>query len=267
MYADLRGIESHGVSNMMRLYVQWFREGDINPTPQPKILHEAAAVATMDSDRGHGLVIAPQAMNMAIERAEQYGVGAITVTNGQHFGAAAYHAGLALEHDMIGLAMTTGGLALVPVHGAKPMVGLNPLGVAAPAGREAPFIFDASMSSVAGNKIQLAQRLGVSILPGWISEKDGTPIMDEGPIPQEWMVLPLGGTREIGAHKGYSLAMMPRNPQQRARQQRRRAVPAQRSVPPLPGLQDQRLRRRGCVQAGHGRVSARPAGFADGAGP
>ena len=88
------------------------------------------------------------------------------------------------------------------------MVGLNPLGVAAPAGREAPFIFDASMSSVAGNKIQLAQRLGVSILPGWISEKDGTPIMQEGPIPQEWMVLPLGGTREIGAHKGYSLAMM-----------------------------------------------------------
>ena len=64
------------------------------------------------------------------------------------------------------------------------------------------------MSSVAGNKIQLAQRLGVSILPGWISEKDGTPIMEEGPIPQEWMVLPLGGTREIGAHKGYSLAMM-----------------------------------------------------------
>ena len=64
------------------------------------------------------------------------------------------------------------------------------------------------MSSVAGNKIQLAQRLGVSILPGWISEKDGTPIMNEGPIPQEWMVLPLGGTREIGAHKGYSLAMM-----------------------------------------------------------
>ena len=83
IYADLRGIESHGVSNMMRLYVQWFRKGDINPTPEPKILHEAAAVATMDSDRGHGLVIAPQAMNMAIERAEQYGIGAITVTNGQ----------------------------------------------------------------------------------------------------------------------------------------------------------------------------------------
>lgn len=208
MYADLRGIDSHGVSNMMRIYVAWFREGRINPTPHPKITHEAPAVATLDSDRGHGLVIGPQAMNMAIDRANNYGIGAITVTNGAHFGAAAYHAAMALDHDMIGLAMTTGGMALIPVHGAKPMVGLNPLGVAAPADNEPPFIFDAAMSSVAGNKIQLAQRLGVNVMPGWIAEKDGTPIMEERPIPAEWMMLPLGGTREIGSHKGYSLAVM-----------------------------------------------------------
>jgi L-2-hydroxycarboxylate dehydrogenase (NAD+) len=104
--------------------------------------------------------------------------------------------------------MTTGGMSLLPVHGAKPMVGLNPLAVAVPAKHEPPFIFDAAMSSVAGNKIQLAQRLGVNILPGWIAEKDGTPIMEDRPIPEGWMMLPLGGTREIGSHKGYSLAVM-----------------------------------------------------------
>lgn len=208
LYADLRGIESHGVSNMMRTYVVGFQEGRINPTPHPQVLYEAPAVATLDADRGHGLVIGPQAMHMAIERANTYGIGAITVTNGAHFGAAAYHAAMALESDMIGLAMTTGGLSVVPVHGAKPMVGLNPLAIAAPARHEPPFIFDAAMSSVAGNKIRLAQRLGVPVLPGWIAEKDGTPIMEERPIPQEWMMLPLGGTREIGSHKGYSLAVM-----------------------------------------------------------
>jgi LDH2 family malate/lactate/ureidoglycolate dehydrogenase len=184
MYADIRGIESHGVSNMMRPYVVGFKEGRINPTPWPKIISQAAVVATLDSDRGHGLVIGPEAMRMAIERADRYGMGAITVTNGAHFGAAAYHAAMALEHDMIGLAMTTGGVSVAPVHGARAMVGLNPLAIAVPTKSEPPFIFDAAMSSVAGNKIRLAQRLGVNVLPGWIAEKDGAPIMDEDPFRQ-----------------------------------------------------------------------------------
>lgn len=208
MYADIRGIESHGVSNMMRSYVAGLQGGSINPTPDWKIVREAAAVATIDSDRGLGLVIGPQAMRLAIERARQYGIGAVTATNGRHFGAAAYHAAMALEHDMVGLAMTTGGVTVAPTFGATPIVGLNPLAVAAPTRTEPPFIFDASMSSVAGNKIRLAQRVGANVLPGWIAQADGTPIMEERPVPDEFMILPLGGTREIGSHKGYSLAVM-----------------------------------------------------------
>ena len=74
IYADLRGIESHGVSNMMREYIEMFKEGTINPNPETTIIRESLAVATIDSDRGHGLVIGPQAMQMAIERAEKYGI-------------------------------------------------------------------------------------------------------------------------------------------------------------------------------------------------
>lgn len=208
VYADIRGIESHGVSNMLRRYVDAFGEGDINPRPKPVIVREKGAAVTLDSDRGHGLVVGPFAMNMAIERAKVHGLGAVTVINGRHFGACAYHAEMALAHDMIGFAMTTGGLQVAPVHGAEPKVGLNPLGVAIPTQDEPPFVFDAAMSSVAGNKIALARRLGVDVLPGWIAEKDGTPIMEEQPVPEEFLVLPVGGTREIGSHKGYSLAVM-----------------------------------------------------------
>jgi L-2-hydroxycarboxylate dehydrogenase (NAD+) len=208
LYADLRAIDSHGVSNMLRVYVDAFKKGDINPEPKPTVIKQKGAVATLDSDRGHGLVVGPLAMNMAIERAKEHGLGAVAVTNGRHFGACAYHAEMALAHDMIGFAMTTGGLQVAPVHGAEPRVGINPLGVAIPTQDEPPFIFDAAMSSVAGNKITLARRLGVDVLPGWISEKDGTPIMEEQPVPDEFLMLPLGGTREIGSHKGYSLAVM-----------------------------------------------------------
>ncbi len=208
VWADLRGVESHGVSNMMPAYVGGLREGAINPRPVVRVLREAPATATVDSDRGLGLAVGSRFMQMAIEKARTCGIGAVAVTNGKHFGAAGYHARLALDHEMIGLAMTVGGLSVAPTFGAKAMVGLNPLAIAVPSGTEPPFVFDASMSSVAGNKIRLARRLGPPVAGGWIAAMDGTPIMDEAEVPDEFLMLPLGGTREIGSHKGYSLAVM-----------------------------------------------------------
>ena len=207
VYADIRGIETHGVSNMLRNYVKSFGEGGINPTPNPKIVREMPAAATLDCDGGHGLVVGPMAMEMAIERAKVYGIGTITANNGRHFGAAAYHAAMAIDHDMIGLAMTSGGMSVVPVDGSKPMFGLNPIAIAIPTRHEAPFIFDASMSSVAGNKIVLAKRLGVPVAPRWITGADGVPITEESEVPENYFMLPSGGTRENGSHKGSSLGI------------------------------------------------------------
>ena len=205
MYADDRGIDSHGVSNMVRFYVAGLKDGSINPAPKMTVTRDFPGAAVVDSDKGLGLTIGPQAMDLAIEKARVCGVATVTAMNGGHFGAAAYHAQLALAQDMIGLSMTVGGLMVAPTFGAEARVGLNPIAIAAPAGEEAPFVFDGSMSSVAGNKIRLAQRLGADILPGWVTEADGTPVMDERPTPDGFMMLPLGGTREIGSHKGYGL--------------------------------------------------------------
>lgn len=208
LYADLHGYDTHGVSNMLRVYVENFGKGKINPKPAWKVVRERKATATIDSDSAHGGVIGPEAMRMAINKARDCGVGVVNVYNGGHYGAAAYTAAMALEHDMIGVSMTTGGLEMTPTFGAGKLVGLNPIAIAAPANKEAPFVFDASMSGVAGNKIRIANRLGRGTLPAWIAQPDGTPIMEEAPIPEGFMHLPLGGTREIGSHKGYGLAMM-----------------------------------------------------------
>lgn len=208
LYADVHGIDTHGVSNMMRVYVQRMQDGEINLKPKWRIIREAPAACTIDSDGGHGGVIGPEAMREAIARGKKFGVGAVTVSNGGHFGAAAYTAAMALEHDMIGIAMTAGGMALAPTFGAEALVGLNPIGIAVPSRDEAPYIFDASMSAVAGNKIKLMQRLGRGTLPGWITDQKGTPIMNEQEIPEGYLHLPVGATREIGSHKGFGLAMM-----------------------------------------------------------
>ena len=208
LYADLRGIDSHGVSNMFPVYMDWIDNQTVNVDPKPKLVRDAPAVATIDDDAGLGLVTGPDAMDLAISKAAQCGIGAVAVTNGRHYGAASYHAQRAVEHDMIGVSMTIGGLMVAPTGGAKPMVGLNPIAVAAGAGTEAPFVFDASMSSVAGNKIRIARRLGITVPGGWIANANGEPIIEESPVPDEFLMLPTGGTLDGGSHKGYGLAVM-----------------------------------------------------------
>lgn len=206
--ADLRGVESHGVSNMLRVYVQRFREGSLNPRPDWRVTRERPGTATIDSDRGLGLVVAPHAMRLAIDKARRVGVGAVTIGNGRHLGMAAYHAMLALPHDMIGYCLTGGGVLTVPTFGAVPRLGANPHAWAVPADREPAFVLDISSSAVAGNKIGLLRRNGRTALPGWLADDKGTPIMEEAPPPAHTWLLPLGGTREIGSHKGYGLAAL-----------------------------------------------------------
>ena len=208
IYADLRGVDTHGVSNLLRFYLGGLTSGDINPTPDWKIVRDNKATCLIDGDRGHGMVVSPVAMGEAIERASRFGVGAVSAVNCGHLGPCSYYAEMPLERGMLGMATTTGGLGMVPTFGSKALLGLNTLAFAAPAGKHPPFVYDGSPSVVAANRIFLARRLGQTILPGWIADEHGTPILEEAEIPESYMMLPLGSTREGGSQKGYALSVM-----------------------------------------------------------
>jgi LDH2 family malate/lactate/ureidoglycolate dehydrogenase len=207
---DLRGVETHGVSNMLRAYVQDYRAGKLNPAPGWRMVRESPGTATIDAERRLGVIVAPKAMRLAMEKAKHVGVGVVTMYNSGHFGAIGHHAMLATEQDMIGVCFTGAGLSVVPTFASKPLLGTNPIAIAAPAGEEAPVLFDVATSAIAGNKIRLAARVGANLLPGWVTDKEGKPIMDETPVydRQQFYQLPLGGTREQGSHKGYGFALM-----------------------------------------------------------
>src|SRR5262249_5948142 len=149
-------------------------------------------------------------MRLAMDKARRVGVGVVTVVNSGHFGAIGHYAMQAALNDMVGVCFTGAGLSVVPTFATKPMLGTNPIALAAPARHEAPMLFDAATSAIAGNKIRLAIRLGSPLLPGWVTDKDGHPIMEEKPVfdRDEYHQAPLGGTREQGSHKGYGFALM-----------------------------------------------------------
>ena len=215
LYADIRGVDTHGVSNMLRIYVAGYQNGTLNPHPNMRTLRDSGAVITFDGDKGLGLHTAPKAMEAVIEKAKTYGVASGTLMNAGHLGAAGYHAMMATQHDMIGVCFTGGGgFAMLPTFGAEPRFGTNPISWAAPARKQPPFLFDAATTQVAGNKIRLLQRMGRPIAPGWLAGADGAPIMEEAPVPKHdlrgeerhWYMLPMGGDRENSSHKGYGIA-------------------------------------------------------------
>jgi LDH2 family malate/lactate/ureidoglycolate dehydrogenase len=138
------------------------------------------------------------------------GVGVVTVHNSGHFGAIGHFAMQAAMQDMVGVCFTAAGLHVVPTFASRPLLGTNPIAIAAPARHEPPLLFDAATSAIAGNKIRLAMRVGSPLLPGWVTDKDGSPIMEEKPVfdRDDFFQAPLGGTREQGSHKGYGFALM-----------------------------------------------------------
>jgi L-2-hydroxycarboxylate dehydrogenase (NAD+) len=205
--ADLRAAESHGVSNKLRQYIADLRRGHINPNPKLTVLRETSACLTLDCDSGLGIVVAPKAMRMAMDKADATGAGHVSVANGRHLGMAGYHAMMGLERNMIGQCMTACGPRMAPTFAAERAIGTNPIAVAAPSGDEPPFVFDAATTVIAENKVGLARRVGVPLEPGWITHDDGTPLLERAPVPDEYMLLPLGSTRASGSHKGYSLGV------------------------------------------------------------
>ena len=209
--ADLRGCESHGVSNMVRRYIEMYADGRLNANPSVKTLRESAVSATLDADLGIGLQVGPKAMELAMEKAEAYGMGAVGVQRCGHVGMLAYYPLQAVERDMIGVCMVSaGGGIMVPTFGSTTAFGTHPIAWGAPALEMPPFVFDVATTQVAANKLGLTRRIGSKLEPGWICDLEGRPIMEavETPNYGQFNMLPLGGTRENGSHKGYGFALI-----------------------------------------------------------
>jgi L-2-hydroxycarboxylate dehydrogenase (NAD+) len=202
--ADLRGIDSHGVARLSG-YARLQEAGRANPKPRMRIIHETPSTAVVDGDSGLGLVVAPFAMQVAIDKAEKVGTGWVSVQNSNHFGIAGYHALQAVARDMIGIAMTNASALVAPTFSLERLLGTNPICVAVPAGEEPPFVADLATTTAANGKLEILQRKGEAAPLGWIQDKYGQPSTDPHELKTGGALLPLGGDRDHGSHKGYAL--------------------------------------------------------------
>ncbi|HEY8934385.1 MAG TPA: Ldh family oxidoreductase, partial [Cyclobacteriaceae bacterium] len=202
--ADLRGIDSHGIARLSG-YVRLWEANRVNSKPQVRVVHETPSTAVVDGDAGLGLVVAPQAMEIAINKAKTCGTGWVAVKNSNHFGIAGYHAMMALDHDMIGIAMTNASPLVAPTFSVERLLGTNPICVAIPAATQPPFVADFATTTAANGKLEILQRKNKEAPEGWIQKKDGTSSTNPHELKDGGALIPLGSDREHGSHKGFCL--------------------------------------------------------------
>jgi L-2-hydroxycarboxylate dehydrogenase (NAD+) len=210
VYADTRGIDSHGVSTILPRYVNNYLKKTLNPHPNITVNRTIKTASYLDADNALGAVVMQKAVDVAIELACDYGMGMVAVRNAGHAGALGYHALHAVKNDMIGLVMAAGKGLMIPPFGRIPLLGTNPIALAVPTKKMPPFVFDAATTSVCGNKIRLAEILDVAVPPGWIfgepkSADSVAPRYFEDLLPP---LLPLGSSYDLGVHKGFGFGMM-----------------------------------------------------------
>ena len=205
--ADLRGVDSHGVARLSG-YVRLWEKGRINTSPNIRIVHESPSTAVVDGDAGLGLVVAPFAMQVAIDKANQAGTGWVAVKNSNHYGIAGYHAMKALAHDMIGISMTNASPLVAPTFSKERLLGTNPIAVAIPANEEPPYVGDFASTTAANGKLEILQRKGEEAPEGWIQDAEGNVTTNAYGVKEGGALRPLGGDRSNGSHKGYILGSM-----------------------------------------------------------
>ena len=202
--ADLRGIDSHGLARLNG-YVRLWEAKRINSKPNLHIVYETPSTAVVDGDQGLGLVVAPYAMEVAMAKATTCGTGWVAVKNSNHFGIAGHHAMMALERDMIGIAMTNASPLVAPTFSIERLLGTNPICVAIPAGEQPPFVADFATTTAANGKLEILQRKNQDAPLGWIQKKNGEPSTNAHELKEGGALIPLGSDREHGSHKGFCL--------------------------------------------------------------
>jgi len=211
--SDLRGIESHGIQRM-KMYYDRIKDGIYNPKTKFKITNEGPTTAVIDGGIGMGPVTAYNAMKLAIEKAKNYGLGAVAVRNSTHFGIAGYYSLMAIKEGMIGIAVTNARPSIPPTFGVEPMLGTNPLTAGTPTDEDFPFLIDCATSIIQRGKVEVYDRINKPLPEGVVINGDGKSKSNASEVLKNLTnktaaLLPLGGKgEETSGYKGYGYATL-----------------------------------------------------------
>ncbi len=210
--ADKLGIESHGINRLKAIYLDRIKAGTQEPITRMEIVREGPTTAVIDGHNGMGHVIGKKSMQMAIDKAREYGMGMVAARNSTHYGIAGFYTLMAVRNGMIGIAGTNARPSIAPTFGVENMLGTNPLTFSLPTDEDFPFFLDCATSVSQRGKVEVYAREGKKIPDGWVINQDGRSANDAESILKDLVngsnaLVPLGGIgEETAGYKGYGYA-------------------------------------------------------------
>lgn len=198
--ANLRGIDSHGVSRV-DIYCQRLDSGIVNKTNQVIAERESPSSLLIDGSGGMGIILATEAIRIAVKKAKCAGMAVVGIKDSSHCGMLADYTMYAAQQGCIAIVTTNAPSSMAPWGGKVRYFGTNPFSYGVPAGKENDIIFDMATSVVARGKIALALQNQQPIPLGWAISKEGNPTKDPAEA-LDGVILPVGGP------KGYGLAFL-----------------------------------------------------------
>ncbi|XP_066259530.1 uncharacterized oxidoreductase YjmC-like [Euwallacea similis] len=204
--ADYRGHYSHGM-NRLEMYIRDIQDGTTDAKVSPLVLNETVATAYLDGKNGLGAVIGKRAMEIAIAKAKDVGIGFVVAKGSNHYGIAGMYALQAIQQGLIGFSVTNTSPLMTPTRGKQATLGTNPLSLGAPAKNGDSFVLDMATTAVALGKIEIARRKGEPIPEGWALNDEGLPESNPTIAYKSAKLMPLGGSEVNSGYKGYGLGM------------------------------------------------------------
>ncbi len=206
--ANLAGHDSHGIIRLEQ-YTQLVRAGDIMPGGATTTVRETPCTALLDGGWNFGQVVARRAIDLACEKARQYGTGTVSVRNSNHLGRLGEYTLMAARKGLLALGMVNNhgrGNLVAPFGGSDGRLATNPLSFACP-GSKQPILVDITTSVVAEGKVRIKKNAGEAVPEGWIIDNQGRPSTDPNDLytNPRGAILPFGGP--VG-HKGFALSVM-----------------------------------------------------------
>jgi len=196
--AELRNDPSHGISCLIKI-INAIKKGDIKAGKTPEIIKEEKAVTILDGENVLGPVAGIKAMQIAVEKAKEYGVSTVSIRKSHHLFTLGHYAKIAALNDMIGIVTTSTAPAIFAPGSLEKALGTNPIAIGIPSEGN-PVIVDMSSTNVARGKIREAIKEGEKIPLTWALDKYGNPTDN----PKEALE---GSLQSIGGYKGFGLAL------------------------------------------------------------
>jgi LDH2 family malate/lactate/ureidoglycolate dehydrogenase len=207
--ANARGLHSHGILRVPQ-YVKNIDEGQIQPGASLEAVTETNTTSLLDVNWNFGQLGAHRAATIAMEKAQQHGLGCVGVHRCVHVGCLGLITERIAREGMVGLAMCSSaapsGHWVAPWGGREGRVATNPISFAAPTSGD-PMLIDFSTSTVSEGKARYARDCGEKLPHNWLVGADGQETDDPNVLYGDpgGAILPLGGP--LG-YKGFGLALM-----------------------------------------------------------